>query len=90
MPRATRWADNGYHNGCDSTQNFPSHSAVAVPLFHPKVFCLVPFHPAVRYHGHSMSDPGTTYRTRDEIDAVRKKRDPIDHLKNVIVENVSV
>jgi pyruvate dehydrogenase E1 component alpha subunit len=37
-----------------------------------------------RYRGHSMSDPGK-YRTREEIDAVRKTRDPIDHLQEVLL-----
>jgi pyruvate dehydrogenase E1 component alpha subunit len=36
-----------------------------------------------RYRGHSMSDPGK-YRTREEIDQVRKTRDPIDHLQERI------
>jgi len=33
-----------------------------------------------RYRGHSMSDPAK-YRSKEEVDDVRKTRDPIDHLK---------
>ena len=36
-----------------------------------------------RYRGHSMSDPAK-YRTREEVDQVRKTRDPIDHLRDKI------
>lgn len=38
-----------------------------------------------RYSGHSMSDPGTTYRTREEIQAVRLTRDPITSFKEKII-----
>ena len=40
-----------------------------------------------RFQGHSMSDPGTTYRTREEIQGIRKTRDPISTLKAFILEH---
>ena len=38
-----------------------------------------------RYSGHSMSDPGTSYRTREEIQEVRQTRDPVTSFKEKII-----
>ncbi|XP_055696347.1 pyruvate dehydrogenase E1 component subunit alpha type II, mitochondrial-like [Lutzomyia longipalpis] len=38
-----------------------------------------------RYSGHSMSDPGTSYRSRDEIQEVRQTRDPITSFREKIL-----
>ncbi|KAN0061189.1 alpha subunit of pyruvate dehydrogenase [Thecaphora frezii] len=39
-----------------------------------------------RYGGHSLSDPGTTYRTREEIQAMRSSSDPIQGLKSRMLD----
>jgi pyruvate dehydrogenase E1 component alpha subunit len=36
-----------------------------------------------RYRGHSMSDPAK-YRSREEVQSVRDKSDPIDHLARIL------
>ena len=41
-----------------------------------------------RYRGHSMSDPAK-YRTKDEVEEMRAQHDPIDHVREILLESES-
>ena len=66
--------------------------AVKAAVQHGKEWCrqgkgpLVYEYVTYRYGGHSMSDPGTTYRTREEIQRMRSTNDPIAGLKQKILD----
>lgn len=66
--------------------------AVKAAVAHAKAYTIAGNGPLVleyvtyRYGGHSMSDPGTTYRTREEIQRMRSTQDPIAGLKQKLLE----
>jgi len=43
-----------------------------------------------RFGGHSMSDPGTSYRSREEIKKFRMEQDPIKNFQRVIMKEFNI
>ncbi|OJW52541.1 MAG: pyruvate dehydrogenase (acetyl-transferring) E1 component subunit alpha [Alphaproteobacteria bacterium 41-28] len=42
-----------------------------------------------RYRGHSMSDPAK-YRSKEEVEGVKEKRDPIDHFRTYMLKTLKI
>ncbi|OBT42473.1 hypothetical protein VE00_07959 [Pseudogymnoascus sp. WSF 3629] len=66
--------------------------AIKAAVAHAKAHAVAGHGPVIieystyRYGGHSMSDPGTTYRTREEIKRMRSTDDPIANLKSQLLD----
>lgn len=43
-----------------------------------------------RYAGHSMSDPGTSYRSREEVQQVRRHQDPLHSFRQLCLDKLQI
>lgn len=43
-----------------------------------------------RYAGHSMSDPGTSYRSREEVQQVRRQQDPLHRFRQLCLDKLQI